>query len=120
MCARKVAALGVAFLCADLSVTPHLRDDHAHHIANWLDILKGDKKGIFTAAAAANRATDFLHGLQPKSEAVQPGRGLRQQPRAPRRSSAIWPSGGSAIRDGILGKRCEVLAVLKRTPNRTI
>ena len=66
-----VAELGAAFLCADLSVTPHLRADHAHYIANWLEILKGDKKAIFKAAAAANRATDFLHGLQLKSEEVQ-------------------------------------------------
>ena len=28
--------------------------------------MKGDKKAIFTAAAAANRAVEFLHGLQPK------------------------------------------------------
>ena len=63
-----VAELGAAFLCADLSVTPTLRDDHVHYIAHWLDILKGDKKAIFTAAAAANRAVEWLHGKQPKQE----------------------------------------------------
>ena len=26
--------------------------------------MKGDKKAIFTAAAAANRAVEYLHGLQ--------------------------------------------------------
>ncbi len=60
-----VAELGSAFLCADLAVTPILRDDHAHYIAHWLEILKGDKKAIFTAAAAANRAVEFLYALQP-------------------------------------------------------
>lgn len=60
-----VAELGAAFLCADLVVTPHLRDDHAHYIAHWLEIMKGDKKAIFTAAAAANRAVEWLHGKQP-------------------------------------------------------
>ncbi len=30
--------------------------------------MKGDKKAIFTAAAAANRAAEYLHGLQPKPE----------------------------------------------------
>ena len=60
-----VAELGSAFLCADLAVTPTPRDDHAHYIAHWLEILKGDKKAIFTAAAAANRAVEYLHGLQP-------------------------------------------------------
>jgi antirestriction protein ArdC len=62
-----VAELGAAFLCADLAVTPTLRDDHAHYIAHWLEIMKGDKKAIFTAAAAANRAAEYLHGLQPKT-----------------------------------------------------
>ena len=60
-----VAELGAAFLCADLNVTPTLRDDHAHYIARWLEIMKGDKKAIFTAAAAANRAVEWLHGKQP-------------------------------------------------------
>ncbi len=49
-----------------VSVSPSLRDDHAHYIAHWLEIMKGDKKAIFTAAAAANRAVEFLHGLQSK------------------------------------------------------
>ena len=62
-----LAELASAFLCADLGVTPHLRDDHAHYIGHWLEILKGEKKAIFTAAAAANRAVEFLHGLQPTS-----------------------------------------------------
>ena len=39
-------------------------DDHAHYIAHWLEIMKGDKKAIFSAAAAANRAAEYLHGLQ--------------------------------------------------------
>ena len=59
------AELGAAFLCADLGVTPQLRDDHAHYIGHWLEIMKGDAKAIFTAAAAANRAVEYLHGLQP-------------------------------------------------------
>jgi antirestriction protein ArdC len=59
-----VAELGAAFLCADLAVTPHLRDDHAQYISHWLHILRGDSKAIFAAAAAANRAAEYLHGLQ--------------------------------------------------------
>jgi len=34
-----------------------------------LTILKADKRAIFTAAAQAQRAVDFLHSLQPKTEA---------------------------------------------------
>ena len=60
-----VAELGSAFLCADLGITPQVREDHASYIGNWLEVLKNDKKAIFAAAAHAQRAADFLHGLQP-------------------------------------------------------
>jgi antirestriction protein ArdC len=60
-----VAELGSAFLCADLGITPEVREDHAAYIATWLTVLKGDKRFIFTAAGHAQRAADYLHGLQP-------------------------------------------------------
>ena len=59
-----VAELGSAFLCADLGLTPEVRDDHAAYIASWLSVLKNDKRAIFTAAALAQKAADFLHGFQ--------------------------------------------------------
>jgi antirestriction protein ArdC len=34
-------------------------------------VLKDDKRAIFTAAAHAQRAADFLHGLQAVSEAEE-------------------------------------------------
>lgn len=63
-----VAELGAAFLCADLELTPQVRDDHAPYIALWVNVLKSDKRAIFTAASHAQRAVDFLHGLQPTAE----------------------------------------------------
>jgi antirestriction protein ArdC len=60
-----VAELGSAFLCADLELTPELRDDHASYLASWLKVLKNDPRAIFTAASHAQRAADFLNGLQP-------------------------------------------------------
>lgn len=66
-----VAELGSAFLCADLGITPETREDHAAYLAHWLEVLKGDKRAIFTAAAHAQRAADFLHGLQAKSKAEE-------------------------------------------------
>jgi antirestriction protein ArdC len=63
-----VAEIGAAFLCANLGLTPEVREDHAAYIASWLKALKDDKKVIFLAASHAQRATDFLHGLQPKPE----------------------------------------------------
>jgi antirestriction protein ArdC len=62
-----VAELGAAFLCADLAITPEVREDHAAYIATWITVLKNDKRAIFSAAAHAQRAADYLHGLQPKA-----------------------------------------------------
>lgn len=59
-----VAELGSAFLCADLGITPAVREDHAAYIASWLAVLKNDKRFIFSAAGHAQRAADYLHGLQ--------------------------------------------------------
>src|ERR1700722_14888068 len=59
-----VAELGSAFLSADLDLTPQVRDDHAAYIASWIKVLKDDKRAIFSAASHAQRAADFLHGLQ--------------------------------------------------------
>lgn len=55
-----VAELGSAFLCADLDLTPEVREDHASYIASWLKILQNDKRAIFAAAAHAQRAVDYL------------------------------------------------------------
>lgn len=59
-----VAELGSAFLSSDLSLTPEVMPDHAAYIASWIKVLKEDKRAIFTAAAHAQFAADFLHGLQ--------------------------------------------------------
>nr|WP_187299454.1 zincin-like metallopeptidase domain-containing protein [Nitrospira moscoviensis] len=59
-----VAELGSAFLCADLGITPDIRDDHAAYLGHWLKILKDDKRAIFSAAAHAQRAADFLQRIQ--------------------------------------------------------
>ncbi|MGO8867553.1 MAG: ArdC family protein [Alphaproteobacteria bacterium] len=61
-----VAELGAAFLSADLDITAEPRDDHSSYLATWLEVLKSDKRAIFTAAAHAQRAADFLNCLQPK------------------------------------------------------
>lgn len=60
-----VAELSAAYLCAGLEISNTPRPDHAQYIANWLEVLKGDTKAIFTAASLATRAVDYLDGLQP-------------------------------------------------------
>ncbi len=61
-----VAELGAAFLCADLGITPKVREDHASYIESWLTVLKNDKRAIFTAASLASKAVEYLHQLQPR------------------------------------------------------
>ena len=60
-----VAELGSAFLCADLAITPEVREDHVSYIDGWLKVLKNDKRAIFQAASLASKAVNYLHGLQP-------------------------------------------------------
>jgi antirestriction protein ArdC len=65
-----VAELGSAFLSADLGIAAEPRDDHSSYLASWLDVLKSDNRAIFTAAAHAQRAADYLHGLQQRQEVI--------------------------------------------------
>ena len=67
-----VAELGSAFMSADLDLTPEVREDHAAYIASWIKVLKDDKRAIFSAASHAQRAADFLHGLQKPSQDLAP------------------------------------------------
>ena len=58
------AELGAAFVCADLALTPEVRDDHASYLACWLKVLNDDKRAVFSAASHAQKAADYLSGLQ--------------------------------------------------------
>lgn len=55
-----VAELGSAFVCAALGLEPVAREDHANYVANWLTVLRNDKKAIVTAASKASDAADYL------------------------------------------------------------
>ena len=56
-----VAELGAAFLCADLDISLEPREDHASYIATWLDVLAQDNRAVFTAAAHAQRAAEYIN-----------------------------------------------------------
>lgn len=68
-----VAEIGSALLCADLGIVPELepRLDHAAYLGSWLSVLSHDKRAIFAAAAHAQRAVTYLHGLQQQAETAQ-------------------------------------------------
>jgi len=59
-----VAELGAAFQCAELGISSKPRADHAHYLAHWMAVMKADKKAIFTAAAKASEAVEFVKDLQ--------------------------------------------------------
>jgi antirestriction protein ArdC len=55
-----VAELGAAFVCGHLGLASEPRPDHAEYIGSWLNVLKADKRVIFTAASKAQQAADCL------------------------------------------------------------
>ncbi|MFD2051931.1 ArdC family protein [Mesorhizobium calcicola] len=62
--------IGASFICADLGIVPEMepRPDHASYLQSWLRVLQEDRRAIFSAAAHAQRAVAYLHGLQPRTE----------------------------------------------------
>ncbi len=66
-----VAEIGAAFLCAHAALPARL--EHASYINSWLDALRRDKRLIFVAAGAAQKAADFVLGAacSVKSQAVE-------------------------------------------------
>jgi antirestriction protein ArdC len=58
-----VAELGSSFICADLNLCNEPREENASYIANWLEVLKNDKRFIFSAAAHAQKAADYLNRM---------------------------------------------------------
>lgn len=60
-----VAEMATAFLCADLGVPHDPKGNTATYVEGWLQVLHNDSRAIFTAAAKAQQAADYLRGPQP-------------------------------------------------------
>ena len=58
-----IAELTSALVCASLQLPLEPRKDHAPYLANWLQVLRGDKRAIFTAASKAQEAANYLREL---------------------------------------------------------
>jgi antirestriction protein ArdC len=56
-----IAELGAAFLGAEFGFDGDVRN--AGYIANWIELLKADKRAFFTACSQASKAADYLRGL---------------------------------------------------------
>ena len=61
-----VAEMGAAFLCAHCGIAGKLQ--HPEYISNWLQVLKGDKRAVLIAASHAQKASDFVLGVNPAEE----------------------------------------------------
>lgn len=55
-----VAELTAAYTMANLRLSNEPRQDHAQYLDSWLKVLKADKRALFTAASAAQKAADYL------------------------------------------------------------
>jgi antirestriction protein ArdC len=64
-----IAETGSAFLCAHCRLNGQFQ--HASYVASWLKVLNNDKRAVFTAAAQAQRAADFVLG--PAARSADPG-----------------------------------------------
>jgi antirestriction protein ArdC len=60
-----IAELGAAFLGAEFNISSPEKTDHASYIANWLKVLKDNKKFVISAASEASKAVDFVNEIQP-------------------------------------------------------
>ena len=56
-----VAELGAAFLSAEFGFDGDVRN--AGYLAQWIVLLKADKRAFFTACSKASKAADYLRGL---------------------------------------------------------
>jgi antirestriction protein ArdC len=65
-----VAELGSAMLCAHCGIDGEMQANHVAYIANWLKVLRNDKKAILTASAKAQQALDFLTKAKQVDEAL--------------------------------------------------
>ena len=65
-----VAELGAAMLCAHTGINGQMQSNHVAYIANWLKVLRNDKKAILTAAAKAQQALDYFTMAKQVDEAL--------------------------------------------------
>ena len=67
-----VAEMGAAFLCGEAGIVEQTIENSAAYVASWVERLKTDSKLIVTAAAQAQKASDFILGKR-QGEAGQGG-----------------------------------------------
>lgn len=66
-----IAEMGAAFLCAEAGISPQTIDNSAAYLAGWARVLRGDSRLVVQAAAAAQRAADWILGRSAQTEATE-------------------------------------------------
>lgn len=59
-----VAEMTASFLCSNAGIDMHAVENQAAYIGSWLKALKNDKRMVVMAAAQAQKAADFILGVQ--------------------------------------------------------
>jgi len=59
-----VAEMGASYLCATSGIVDRTIDNSAAYIASWLKALKNDKKLVVSAAGKAQKAVDYILGVE--------------------------------------------------------
>jgi len=59
-----IAELSAAMTCGACQISGEPRPDHAEYLRSWLKVLREDKKAIFKAASAAQKAADLILGTK--------------------------------------------------------
>jgi antirestriction protein ArdC len=70
-----LAEMGASYLSATAGTLHGTVNNSASYIASWLERLRNDRKLVVTAAAAAQKATDFILGKVYDSPAESPAAG---------------------------------------------
>lgn len=63
-----VAELTAAFLCAEFGF--NYETNNAAYLGHWISVMKADKRAIFTATSAAQKAANYLRGKALVEEVV--------------------------------------------------
>jgi antirestriction protein ArdC len=65
-----IAEMGASFLCFQVKILPKTIENSAAYLKHWIGKLKEDKRLLFQAASAAQKAADFILGEQVYSSGV--------------------------------------------------
>lgn len=63
-----VAELASAFCCAEVGIDNSPLDNAASYIHGWLAALQGDPKAVVAASSQAQRASDYILNVPPRTE----------------------------------------------------